>query len=183
MSDIIDRAEAMSGRGYWMGPTMWEDLLEECKRQQERAQKAEAAAVDSRAQYLLWLDLNPECAAWNFDELEPAEQEKYRQQAAESLEMEEPWAIIQLREAGAEAARWQAAAVRERAIIIHIGYGDIEVAPSGDELEIAEADLGCSPRAWLMTEERIRALEWMVAGGNTCAAREVLRTMLAEAKQ
>ena len=54
----------------------------------------------------------------------------------------------------AEAARWQAAAIRERAIIIHIGYGDIEVAPSGDDLEIAEADLGCAPRAWLMTEER-----------------------------
>ena len=61
----------------------------------------------------------------------------------------------------AEAARWQAVAIRERAIIIHIGYGDIEIVPSGDDQEIAAADLGCNPRAWLMSGERIKALEVM----------------------
>ena len=97
--------------------------------------------------------------------------------------------------AEAEATRWQAAAIRERAIIIHIGYGDIEVEPSGDDLEIAEADLGSSPRAWLMSEERIKALDraarfiaWADHAGHlkddaASGDADIIQAMLAEAGQ
>ena len=100
-----------------------------------------------------------------------------------------------LDDANAKAARRQAAAIRERAIIIHIGYGDIEIEPSGDDLEIAAAALGCSPRAWLMTEERIKALDraarfiaWADHAGHlrgdvASNDAEIIRSMLAEAKQ
>ena len=172
-----------------------DDLMGHCNALRSRAQKAEAAAIDDRAQYLLWLDANPDCKAWNFDELEQAKQEEYRKQAMESLKMEEPWAIIQLREARAEAARWQAAAIRERAIIIHIAYGDIEIEPSESDLEIAAADLSCSQKAWLMTEGRIKALDravrfvaWADHAGHLKDAvasedAEIIQVMLAEAKQ
>ena len=149
-----------------------DDLMGHCNALRSRAQKAEAAAIDDRAQYLLWLDANPDCKAWNFDELEQAKQEEYRKQAMESLKMEEPWAIIQLREARAEAARWQAVAVAREANYIQ----NIHCAACRDSecegceydlsreecLKQAAAALGCSPKAWLMSEERIKALEWAV---------------------
>ena len=70
-----------------------------------------------------------------------------------------------------------------------------EIEPSGDELEIAAADLGCLPKAWLMAEERINALEravrfveWADHAGHLKDAvasedAEIIRAMLAEAKQ
>lgn len=62
-------------------------------------QNLEAALIDGRAQYLLMLRQNPDIAAWDFDEISTAEQDALREQAIESLTMEEPWALIQLRDA------------------------------------------------------------------------------------
>lgn len=60
-----------------------------------------AALVDSRAEYLHTLDENPECSAWNLNELSLEEQRVYRRQAVESLEFEEPLMMLQLEEQNA----------------------------------------------------------------------------------
>jgi len=69
------------------------------------ARGLEAALIDTRAQYLLWLDENPDGQAWDFDELTNEEQDRYRRDAIEGLKWEEPWISIQLREARNEIDR------------------------------------------------------------------------------
>ena len=92
--------------------------------------------------------------------------------------------------AEAEAARWQAA--YENAITpnaVDIDGNPLHLSVSG------AAALGCSPRAWLMTEERTKALEraarfiaWADHAGHlrgdvASNDAEIIRSMLAEAKQ
>lgn len=62
-------------------------------------QKLKATLIDCRAEYLLFLDENPNAFAWDFDELSREAQDRYRKDARESLEIEEPLIAIQLREA------------------------------------------------------------------------------------
>ena len=50
----------------------------------------EVALIDCRAEYLLLLDANPNIEAWAFDELSQEDQDRYRKDAREGLEMEEP---------------------------------------------------------------------------------------------
>ena len=74
-----------------------------------RVQELEADRIEARAQYLLFLNDNPGCIAWNFDELDETEQDALREQARYTLELEEPWAYIQLREAREQIKRLEAA--------------------------------------------------------------------------
>jgi hypothetical protein len=62
-------------------------------------QKLKATLIDCRAEYLMFLDENPNAFAWDFDELSRETQDRYRKDARESLEIEEPLIAIQLREA------------------------------------------------------------------------------------
>ena len=66
-----------------------------------RIKELEADRIEARAQYLLFMNDNPGCIAWNFDELSEEDQDRYRKDALVSIGMEEPWALIQLREARA----------------------------------------------------------------------------------
>ena len=68
-----------------------EELLEE-------NQKLKIVLIDSRAEYLNTLDQNPNCSAWNLDELSLEEQNELRRQACETLEMEEPVLMYQFEE-------------------------------------------------------------------------------------
>jgi hypothetical protein len=61
-------------------------------------QKFKIALIDSRAEYLNTLDQNPNCSAWNLDELTPEEQNDLRRQACETLEIEEPVLMYQFEE-------------------------------------------------------------------------------------
>lgn len=74
-----------------------------------RVQELEADRIEARAQYLLFLNDNPGCIAWNFDELDETEQDALRELARYTLELEEPWAYIQLREAREQIKRLEAA--------------------------------------------------------------------------
>ena len=85
-----------------------------------RIKELEAAVVDGRAQYLLFLDCNPDCTAWNFDELLEEDQNTLRRQARISLKMEEPWVYVQLREAREQIKRLEAAFLKaEKANLMH----------------------------------------------------------------
>ena len=74
-----------------------------------RIKELEADRIEARAQYLLFMNDNPGCIAWNFDELDETEQDALREQARYMLELEEPWAYIQLREAREQIKRLEAA--------------------------------------------------------------------------
>lgn len=78
-------------------------------------QKLKATLIDCRAEYLLFLDENPNAFAWDFDELSREAQDRYRKDARESLEIEEPLIAIQLREAETKIAELEAqfAAIKE----------------------------------------------------------------------
>jgi hypothetical protein len=78
-------------------------------------QKLKATLIDCRAEYLMFLDENPNAFAWDFDELSRETQDRYRKDARESLEIEEPLIAIQLREAETKIAELEAqfAAIKE----------------------------------------------------------------------
>jgi len=82
---------------------------EEISAQAARIKELEADRIEARAQYLLFMNDNPGCIAWNFDELDETEQDALREQARYMLELEEPWAYIQLREAREQIKRLEAA--------------------------------------------------------------------------
>ena len=93
---------------------------EEIAAKDARIKELEAAVVDGRAQYLLFLDCNPDCTAWNFDELLEEDQNTLRRQARISLKMEEPWVYVQLREAREQIKRLEAAFLKaEKANLMH----------------------------------------------------------------
>ena len=84
------------------------------------AKKWKAKAIEERAQYLLFLDCNPDCTAWNFDELLEEDQNTLRRQAWISLKMEEPWVYVQLREAREQIKRLEAAFLKaEKTNLMH----------------------------------------------------------------
>jgi len=91
------------------------NLLDHIEQQASRNTKLETALIDCRAEYLLFLDENPNAFAWDFDELSREAQDRYRKDARESLEIEEPLIAIQLREAEEqitilkEVAKWERA--------------------------------------------------------------------------
>ena len=85
------------------------DLRTRCQKAEARIKELEADRIEARAQYLLFLNDNPGCIAWNFDELEETQQDALREQARYMLELEEPWAYIQLREAREQIKRLEAA--------------------------------------------------------------------------
>ena len=89
-----------------------------------RIKELEAAVVDGRAQYLLFLDCNPDCTAWNFDELLEEDQNTLRRQARIILEMEEPWAYVQLREAREQVKLLEAAFLRSNAAMRYYQEGN-----------------------------------------------------------
>ena len=85
------------------------DLRTRCQKAETRIKELEADRIEARAQYLLFMNDNPGCIAWNFDELDETEQDALREQARYMLELEEPWAYIQLREAREQIKRLEAA--------------------------------------------------------------------------
>jgi len=94
--------------------------MKESEKKDTRIKELEAAVVDDRAQYLLFLDCNPDCTAWNFDELLEEDQNTLMRQAWISLKMEEPWAYVQLREAREKIKRLEAAFLKaEKANLMH----------------------------------------------------------------
>jgi len=85
-----------------------------------RIKELEADRIEARAQYLLFMNDNPGCIAWNFDELDETEQDALREQARYMLELEEPWAYVQLREAREQIKRLEAAFLKaEKANLMH----------------------------------------------------------------
>ena len=100
---------------------------EEIADKDARIKELEAAVVDDRAQYLLFLDCNPDCTAWNFDELLEEDQNTLRRQARISLKMEEPWVYVQLREDREQIKRLEAA------------FLELHEHVHGDPLEAREA--------------------------------------------
>ena len=103
--------------------------------------------------------------------------------------------VRERQELQAEAARWQAVAVRERAKNLVLNGGAEVYHPSRECMERAAAALGCQPRAWLMSEERIKALDraarfiaWADHAGHlkddaASGDADIIQAMLAEAKQ
>ena len=88
---------------------MMDDLDKEIAAKDARIKELEADRIEARAQYLLFMNDNPGCIAWNFDELDETEQDALREQARHMLELEEPWAYVQLREARELIKRLEAA--------------------------------------------------------------------------
>jgi len=97
---------------------------EEIAAKDARIKELEAAVVDGRAQYLLLLDCNQDCTAWNFDELSEEDQNTLRRQARIILEMEEPWAYVQLREAREQVKLLEAAFLRSNAAMRYYQEGN-----------------------------------------------------------
>lgn len=64
----------------------------------ERNAHLASALIDERANYLDTLDRNPGCSAWTLDECSPEEQNKLRQDAANTLLLEEPLVYVELEE-------------------------------------------------------------------------------------
>ena len=91
------------------------DLRTRCQKAETRIKELEADRIEARAQYLLFMNDNPGCIAWNFDELDETEQDALREQARYMLELEEPWAYIQLREAREQIKRLEAAFLESEA--------------------------------------------------------------------
>ena len=106
--------------------------------------------------------------------------------------------MVELDRLRTEAARWQTAAQLATAQrFLLSGQNDdlawwdvISDAVKIDFMKRAAAALGCSPNAWLMTPERIKALEQVLKYAHkdieyevSETDEEVLRSMLAEAKQ
>jgi hypothetical protein len=85
-----------------------------------RIKELEADRIEARAQYLLFMNDNPGCIAWNFDELDETEQDALREQARYMLELEEPWAYIQLREAREQIKRLEAAFLEAKSRLIQV---------------------------------------------------------------
>jgi len=54
------------------------NLLDHIEQQASRNTKLETALIDCRAEYLLFLDENPNAFAWDFDELSREAQDRYR---------------------------------------------------------------------------------------------------------
>ena len=65
----------------------------------ERNAHLASALIDERANYLDTLKRNPNCSAWTLDECSPEEQNKLRQDAANTLSLEEPLVYVELEEA------------------------------------------------------------------------------------
>ncbi len=113
--DLLDRAmraEAEVERLRSLNESLMEngnDLRTRCQKAEARIKELEADRIEARAQYLLFMNDNPGCIAWNFDELDETEQDALREQARYMLELEEPWAYIQLREAREQIKRLEAA--------------------------------------------------------------------------
>lgn len=108
-----------------------------------RIKELEAAVVDGRAQYLLLLDCNQDCTAWNFDELDETEQDALREQAQYMLEMEEPWVYVQLREAREQIKRLEAAFLKaEKANLMHHMDADYADENAREALERIKAETG-----------------------------------------
>jgi len=92
----------------------WKDENQELKTQ---ITKLKAALTDSRSEYLLILDTNPNIVAWNFDELSREDQDSYRKDAQKSLKFEESIMAIQLSEAETQVVTLKKIALEERAAI------------------------------------------------------------------
>ena len=96
-----DNIHIANPRGIKIGDYVYTSIgwKEKFDQQIARIVELEIALIDCRAEYLLFLDKNPNSFAWDFDELSRETQDRYRKDARESLEMEEPLIAIQLRKA------------------------------------------------------------------------------------
>ena len=110
----------------------WKDENQELKTQ---ITKLKAALTDSRAEYLLILDTNPNIVAWNFDELSRKDQDSYRKDAQKSFKFEESIMAIQLSEAETQIVTLKKIALEERSAVLTAdicncgnGCGDISMS-------------------------------------------------------
>ena len=110
-----------------------------------RIKKLEADRIEARAQYLLFMNDNPGCIAWNFDELDETEQDALREQARYMLELEEPWAYVQLREAREQVKLLEAAFLKaEKANLMHhmdADYADENAREALEEIKEGGKDM------------------------------------------
>ena len=100
------------------------DLRTRCQKAEARIKELEADRIEARAQYLLFMNDNPGCIAWNFDELDETEQDALREKARYMLELEEPWVYVQLREAREQIKRLEAAFLRSNAAMRYYQEGN-----------------------------------------------------------
>ena len=95
VSDGLDYGESnFADDAVKVNAVLWAQIQEK----DARIKELSAALIDSRALYLLLLDVYPESPGWNLDDQEPDVQSSIRKQACESLAMEEPLMLLQLRE-------------------------------------------------------------------------------------
>jgi hypothetical protein len=73
-------------------------MVEQCEERDSKISELSAALIDSRTLYLLLLDVYPEASGWNLDDQDSDVQDKLRKDACQSLEMEEPLMLMQLRD-------------------------------------------------------------------------------------
>ena len=139
---------------------------EEIATKDARIKELEADRIEARAQYLLFLNDNPGCIAWNFDELEETQQDALRQQARYTLELEEPWAYVQLREAREQIKRLEAAFLKaEKASKIgHIQEMQDKIVQGLDLCHEEVKRKIAGPDKGLLTAEQREALEKIRSG-------------------
>ena len=174
---IMEQAESLYKKDlsheewYDLSRDLWPDLLAECKRQQADIDQLTTALADSGKT----IQITPVSEA--------------------------------ISEARSEAAQWQAVAIESMAKLRYDEDASRDAGFSVDDWgkcnteetrclyrERAAQELGCSPRAWLMTPERIAAIDLLLdmidddpsdwnTGSNGPICMDILRSMLAEAKQ
>ena len=71
--------------------TITTGLINKVSKLESQLQQCKEALIWSRAEYLHTLDTNPDCSAWDLDELSEEEQEKYKEDAKKSLAYEGFW--------------------------------------------------------------------------------------------
>lgn len=123
-------------------------------------QKLKATLIDCRAEYLLFLDENPNAFAWDFDELSREAQDRYRKDARESLEIEEPVIAIQLREAEEQITILKEIAKRGRTDLLMLKKAQEDIILISRKLAILEHEKEFLEDAIRQLKEEHPEIDW-----------------------
>lgn len=115
--------------------------------QDVRIKELEAALIDSRALYLLLLDVCPEAPGWNLDDQDSDTKDRIRKRACESLAMEEPLILLQLREQMALIEKLEAAYLQAKQSLI---WEEID----RDQLNLHYKDVKAPWTSWMSSREK-----------------------------
>lgn len=110
-----------------------------------------SALIDERANYLDTLKRNPDCSAWTLDECSPEEQNKPRQDAANTLSLEEPLVYVELEEARKQIGILKGKLIEERAKLMRIYDEPSSLLTLNDDY---------LSMAYLQLKEQIREVNW-----------------------